>query len=138
MEEEEGAPRCSVDITHTSSKKDPRGAEYTLYHLVVEIDEDDADETRTLAVARRFSEFVELDAQLRAAAPPAAVGALPPLPSSMTFNKLASNVVSGRRVALVRYVQAVMASAHLAHRDEVRAFLGDEAHRVQAVSGALN
>ena len=138
VEEEEGAPRCSVDITHTSSKKDPRGAEYTLYHLVVEIDEDDADETRTLAVARRFSEFVELDAQLRAAAPPAAVGALPPLPSSMTFNKLASNVVSGRRVALVRYVQAVMASAHLAHRDEVRAFLGDEAHRVQAVSGALN
>ena len=32
---------------------------------MVEIDEDDADETRTLAVARRFSEFVELDAQLR-------------------------------------------------------------------------
>ena len=86
--------------------------------------------TRVLHISRRYSDFSHLDASLRGAGLPNSVTShLPTLPSSLTFNKFSDSVVHARRVALDRYVSALLTSPSsnvLAALPEVQAFFEEE------------
>ena len=73
-------------------------------------------------IAHRFSDFVALDAAIREYRPEVAAG-LPPLPTSMTLNKLSSNVVHQRVGALQAYLDYVATTPSLAQLEHVRKFL---------------
>ena len=81
---------------------------------------------RIRQLGRRYSDFSHLDASIRASGlPNNVVSHLPTLPTTFTFNKFADSVVHARRVALDRYVRALLtapSSRVLASLPEVQAF----------------
>jgi hypothetical protein len=152
-EERERENWCRLRLSHTTLCADARGAEFTLYHIVIEWPEPDeeGEEAREDAsdgaagtqsgtggvsgrsgdarhpdvqneVAHRYSDFAALDAAIREYRPEV-MGRLPPLPTSMTINKLSSNVIHQRVGALQAYLDFVAATHSLAQLEHVRKFL---------------
>jgi hypothetical protein len=147
-EEAERECWCRLRLSHTTLCVDGgRGAEFTLYHIVIEWPEPDeegeeaCEDTAGIAggivrgggacarrpgerneIAHRYSDFVALDAAIREYRPEVA-GWLPPLPTSITINKLSSNVIHQRVGALQAYLDFIAATHSLAHLEHVRKFL---------------
>ena len=98
-------------VTHASRVEKDVHSPYHAYHIEVDVETDASGECiRRIHLSRRFSDFSALDAALRAALPPASLAHLPPLPSTLTFNKFSDSVVNARRAGLDKYVRALLSS----------------------------
>jgi len=115
---------CHAFIRETSRGVDSRGNEFTHYHITMEDDGDEGEDAKVVVVKRRFNDFLALDAAVRAHASNAVVAELPPLPTSLTFNKLSSSVVSSRVEALQRYIAFICTSTELGQLAAVTQFFG--------------
>ena len=76
-------------------------------------------------VARRFSDFVALDASIRASQCGARLVAnLPAIPSAFTLSRLSDTTIAHRKAALHTYVTFLTVTPELTHVDEVDMFFG--------------
>lgn len=157
-DEAEGECWCRLRLSHTTLCADARGAEFTLYHIVTgwpEPDEEGEEASEGAAgtaggvgggcsggarrpdesneIAHRYSDFAALDAAIREYRPEVVV-MLPPLPTSMTINKLSSNVIHQRVGALQVYLDFIAATHSLAHLEHVRKFLLSPPSNLQGMS----
>jgi len=96
----------------------------TVYQLFVE---PGGPGSRSLAIERRFSDFVSLDLLVRAATEPHLLSSLPLLPSKV-YNPLVDQnsdaFISTRKDALQSFLQALLNNGKIVHYSDVLAFLG--------------
>jgi hypothetical protein len=97
----------------------------TVYQLFVE--PGGSSGARSLAIERRFSDFVSLDLLVRAATDPHLLASLPLLPSKV-YNPLVDQnsdaFISTRKEALQAFLQALLNNGKIAHYSDVLSFLG--------------
>ena len=97
----------------------------TVYQLFVE--PGGSSGARSLAIERRFSDFVSLDLLVRAATDPHLLASLPLLPSKV-YNPLVDQnsdaFISTRKEALQAFLQALLNNGKIAHYADVLSFLG--------------
>ena len=115
-------PRCRAQVVNTSTYRDSRGSEFTLYHIYVEAIVDDGfgemeggeeepppPVPKRVEARHRFSDFQTLDASVRASVAyaslsPSAAASLPSLPTSITpggvFFRMSESLVKSRMEAL--------------------------------------
>jgi PX domain len=135
---DEAMPR-RAGIVDTRTFHDGQNKRITLYQLFVE---PGTPQSRSLAIERRFSDFVSLDLLIRAATEPHLLSSLPVLPSKV-YNPLVDQnseiFINSRKDALQSFLQALLNNSKIAHYDDVFAFLGldvvtgacTNAHRAQ-------
>ena len=137
-----------MSLTDATREVDERGKPYVLFHFEVVLPEH-ARRTSALppplreeqqrnvshpngvgsflrrtVIARRFKDFVALDASLRAVSESIAaspIGPLPPLPSAFTLNKTSRSVIARRKVSLLKYLKHIVTVPALERQQEVGA-----------------
>ncbi|KAL1525311.1 hypothetical protein AB1Y20_020172 [Prymnesium parvum] len=140
-------PTCRASVFKTSRQIDlARGTEFTLYHIAIEAmppddgfveieaaEDQPAAAPQRVEIAHRFSDFHTLDSNLRSSSafamlPPSIAAFYPSLPTWMTpvaaFYRMSDSLVASRKLALDRYVAALVLIPELTCLAEVDAFFG--------------